>query len=88
MALADLLGWKVNKAMHATQTNVIILSITILYLNICLWGVTFLFQAELEDMVKREHALIDSKDTKKKEKEAKQSSESTGPETGKSDKTE
>lgn len=82
MALAGLLGWKVNKAAH-TQTDVILQCITILSLNICLWGVALLFQAELEEMVKLEHGLIDSKDSKKKEKEFKQSSESTGVDTGK-----
>ncbi|KAI7800680.1 NAD-dependent protein deacetylase sirtuin-2 isoform X1 [Triplophysa rosa] len=41
------------------------------------------WKKELEEMVKREHALIDSKHSKKKEKEAKQSSESTGADTGK-----
>ncbi|XP_056612687.1 NAD-dependent protein deacetylase sirtuin-2 [Triplophysa dalaica] len=41
------------------------------------------WKAELEEMVKLEHGLIDSKDSKKKEKEAKQSSESTGVDTGK-----
>ncbi|XP_059371172.1 NAD-dependent protein deacetylase sirtuin-2 [Carassius carassius] len=46
------------------------------------------WKAELEEMVKREHALIDSKDAKKKDKEASQSSRSTGAEAGKSDKTE
>lgn len=48
----------------------------------------FWFQAELEEMVKREHALIDSKDDKKKDKEANQSSRSTGAEPVKTDKTE
>lgn len=47
-----------------------------------------LFQEELEQMVKREHALIDSKDAKKKDKEATPSSRSTGAEAGNSDKTE
>ncbi len=47
-----------------------------------------LFQAELEEMVKREHALIDSKDAKKEDKEANQSSRSAGAEAGKSDETE
>uniref|UniRef100_A0A673HTV5 NAD-dependent protein deacetylase n=1 Tax=Sinocyclocheilus rhinocerous TaxID=307959 RepID=A0A673HTV5_9TELE len=46
------------------------------------------WKAELEEMVKREHALIDSKDAKTKDKEANQSSRSTGAEAGKSDKTE
>ncbi|KAK9962748.1 hypothetical protein ABG768_008100 [Culter alburnus] len=46
------------------------------------------WKAELEEMVKREHALIDSKDAKKKDKEANQSSRSTGAEPGKTDKTE
>lgn len=48
----------------------------------------FCFQAELEEMVKREHALIDSKDAKKKDKEANQSSKSAEAEPGKTDKTE
>uniref|UniRef100_A0A8C1YDU3 NAD-dependent protein deacetylase n=1 Tax=Cyprinus carpio TaxID=7962 RepID=A0A8C1YDU3_CYPCA len=46
------------------------------------------WKEELEQMVKREHALIDSKDAKKKDKEASQNSKSTGAEAGKSDKTE
>ncbi|XP_016108395.1 NAD-dependent protein deacetylase sirtuin-2 isoform X1 [Sinocyclocheilus grahami] len=46
------------------------------------------WKAELEEMVKREYALIDSKDAKTKDKEANQSSRSTGAEAGKSDKTE
>lgn len=46
------------------------------------------WKAELEEMVKREHALIDSKDAKKKDKEASPSSRSTGAKAGKSDKTE
>ncbi|XP_056097611.1 NAD-dependent protein deacetylase sirtuin-2 isoform X2 [Rhinichthys klamathensis goyatoka] len=46
------------------------------------------WKAELEEMVKREHALIDTKDDKKKDKEANQSSRSTGAEPGKADKTE
>ncbi|XP_018946558.1 NAD-dependent protein deacetylase sirtuin-2 [Cyprinus carpio] len=46
------------------------------------------WKAELEEMVKREHALIDSKDAKKKDKEATPSSRSTGAEAGNSDKTE
>lgn len=46
------------------------------------------WKAELEEMVKREHALIDSKDAKKKDKEANQSSRSAGAEAGKSDETE
>uniref|UniRef100_A0A8C2G432 NAD-dependent protein deacetylase n=1 Tax=Cyprinus carpio TaxID=7962 RepID=A0A8C2G432_CYPCA len=46
------------------------------------------WKEELEQMVKREHALIDSKDAKKKDKEASQNSKSTGAEARKSDKTE
>lgn len=46
------------------------------------------WKEDLEQMVKREHALIDGKDAKKKDKEASQSSRSTGAEAGKSDKTE
>uniref|UniRef100_A0A8C2ECE2 NAD-dependent protein deacetylase n=1 Tax=Cyprinus carpio TaxID=7962 RepID=A0A8C2ECE2_CYPCA len=46
------------------------------------------WKAELEEMVKREHALIDSKDAKKKDKEATPSSRSAGAEAGNSDKTE
>ncbi|KAK2881462.1 hypothetical protein Q8A67_018730 [Cirrhinus molitorella] len=46
------------------------------------------WKAELEEMVKREHALIDNEDAKKKDKDASQSSKSTGAEAGKSDKTE
>uniref|UniRef100_A0A673K041 NAD-dependent protein deacetylase n=1 Tax=Sinocyclocheilus rhinocerous TaxID=307959 RepID=A0A673K041_9TELE len=46
------------------------------------------WKEELEQMVKREHALIDSRDVKKKDKEANQNSKSTGAEAGKTDKTE
>uniref|UniRef100_A0A671KMT9 NAD-dependent protein deacetylase sirtuin-2 n=1 Tax=Sinocyclocheilus anshuiensis TaxID=1608454 RepID=A0A671KMT9_9TELE len=44
------------------------------------------WKEELEQMVKREHALIDSRDVKKKD-EANQNSKSTGAEAGKTDKT-
>lgn len=52
------------------------------------------WKGELEELVKREHALIDSKDSKKKDEKTKQSSETSGktkatePEAGKSDKIE
>lgn len=46
------------------------------------------WKAELEELVKREHALIESKDVKKKDKEANQSSQSPQAESAKSKKTE
>nr|AAH67165.1 Sirtuin 2 (silent mating type information regulation 2, homolog) 2 (S. cerevisiae) [Danio rerio] len=46
------------------------------------------WKKELEEMVKREHALIDSKDAKKTDKEASQSSKSAVAEAEKTDKTE
>ncbi|XP_051534505.1 NAD-dependent protein deacetylase sirtuin-2 isoform X2 [Myxocyprinus asiaticus] len=46
------------------------------------------WKAELEELVKHEHALIDSKDAKKKDKEVNQSSKDTGAEAAKSDETE
>uniref|UniRef100_A0A8B9JF81 NAD-dependent protein deacetylase n=1 Tax=Astyanax mexicanus TaxID=7994 RepID=A0A8B9JF81_ASTMX len=52
------------------------------------------WKGELEELVKREHALIDSKDSKKKDEKTKQSSETpektkvAEPEAGKSEKTE
>lgn len=85
MALAELLGWKVNTGTFTSRSDISFKSVTFSLLKLCMRCHPFWFQAELEEMVKREHALIDTKDAKNKDKEANQSA---GAEPGKTDKTE